>query len=367
MRIHKFFIVPILLLLIAGCKQEKENLADYNSSGNVNAKNDTVYIPLGAEWGGYSNPSAILIGKEPFIYVCDKGSNRIVMLNTAGSLLGALSIPAPSAITQDYKLNLIVCGEFDTTIAGVKTSFSAVYKIDLHAAGHIIANAPVTRLLPKTSSDFAHALNTSSERRYTAVSAFYDNSFFVARTGPNNTSVYDPDNSILRYEPLEQFTGAAGDTLIGRVPDIDALSTGLISAYGINCMTPFNKQNYDFIATYSTETSFKAQWFQHYTSAVEDKYISKFRPGSEAVAFVTPNKFGSPSGSCLDTYGNIFIADAGKDSVYKFSSFGNELQSFGGPKVFGRPVGVAYFDKTLYVLDAGKNAILRFILSTDTK
>lgn len=354
-------ILPIAILFFAGCKQDKLDLTDFKTSSSVNT-GDTLYIRLGGEWGGFNNPSAMLIGHEPFIYVCDKGNNRIVMLNTAGTVLGSLSIKSPMAITQDYRDNLIVCAEFDTVISGSTTTFSAIYKIDLYSAGHVMANATATRLLPKTAADFGYP-----NRKYTGAVAFYDNSYYVARTGPANTSVYDPDNAILKFAPKKNYiSGAVGDTLIGILPDIDPLSTGLISAYGINSMTPFAKQNTDFIATYSSETSFKVQWFHHYVSMTEDKYIPKYTP-SDGVSFAQPDKFGSPMGTCLDVYNNIYVADAQKDSVYKFSTYGVELQSFGGPAVFSKPVSVGHFDKILYVLDAGKNSILRFILSTDTK
>jgi sugar lactone lactonase YvrE len=92
--------------------------------------------------------------------------------------------------------------------------------------------------------------------------------------------------------------------------------------------------------------------------------VSKFSP-QDGISFVIPDRFSKPQGSWVDNSGNIYIADAGKDSVYKFSVFGEELQSFGGPTVFNSPSGVAFFDKTLYVSDTGNNRILRFTLSTD--
>ena len=355
----KYFKYLILLIpFFFGCGDKLDSSQFITNTQNVNTAGDTVYVQLSPSWEGFNNPQAILVGKEPFIYVCDTDNNRIVMLNTAGTVLGTKTIQKPIAIAQDYRLNLIVCAQFDT----LSTTFSAVYKIDLFAAQHDIANAPVTRILPG-AADFNYPL-----RKYTAVAAFYDNSFFVARNGPNNTSIYDPDNSILKFQPKKYFNAGEGDTLIGRVPNIDPLSSGLISANGINSMTPFNKRNVDFIATFSGETSFKSQWFHFFVSAVDERYVSQFSP-HDGTPFAQPNKFGSPTGSCIDQYGNIFIADgsAAKDSVYNFNQYGDELHSFGGPSVFTRPAGVAFFDKTLYVLDAGSNKITRFILSTDIR
>jgi hypothetical protein len=351
----KFLLSAILVIpLFFGCADKFDVNQFGNTSGPTNISGDTSYVPVNPAWEGFNNPQAILVGKEPFIYICDTDNNRIVMFNTAGTRLGEISIKKPIAITQDYRLNLIVCAQFDTTINGVPKTFSAVYKIDLFSAKHIIANAPVRRILPQIR-DFNFPL-----RQFTAVAAFYDNSYYVARIGPNNSTIGGEDNAILQFVPLDHNN----DSAYGSVHDIDPLSTGLISANGINCMTSFAKKNIDFIATFSGESAFKAQWFHHYSNPASDGYISQFDPRL-GIKFVEPNRFGSPTGSCLDSYGNIFIADANKDSVFKFSAYGDELQSFGGPPFFKHPSGVAFFDRTLYVLDAEKNAVLRFVLSTD--
>jgi DNA-binding beta-propeller fold protein YncE len=77
------------------------------------------------------------------------------------------------------------------------------------------------------------------------------------------------------------------------------------------------------------------------------------------------NLFQQPEGTTIDNVGNIFVADAGRDSVFKFNSSGDELQSFGGPDVFNKPYAVAVFDRTVYVADRDNNRILRFIVSTE--
>lgn len=356
-----FFLIFFSAIIIAGCSDKFDINQFSEYSNNVNLGGDTLYIQTGLPWGGFNNPQAILMGKEPFIYVCDTDNDRVVMLDLAGIVHGSLSIKKPVAISQDYMLNLIVCADFDTA----NVTYSAIYKIDLFSAGHHIENAPITRILPIRDADY------NIQRRFTAVTVFYDNSFFVARTGPNNSSISNPDNSIFKIAPKKLAAGgdilvpADGDTLtIERVPFIDPLSQGLISANGINCMTSFSKNNVDFIATLSGESSFKAQWFHFFSSGIEERYISQFDP-RDGVEFVKPNRFLNPVGSCIDPAGNIYIADAGKDSVFKFNSSGDELQSFGGSTLFSKPSAVAYFNKILFVLDAVKNQILRFKLSTD--
>ncbi len=360
----KFLLYSILVLpFLLGCGDKFDTNLLGVTKGPINSGGDTVYVALNPPWGGFNNPQAILMGKEPFIYVCDTDNDRVVMMNTAGTWLGTISIPHPIAIAQDYRLNLIVCGQFDSTFNnGTKIRYSAVYKIDVYtglsAANPVLANAPVKRILPRSVD-----IDNHPNCQYTAVTAFYDNSYFVARTGSNN-GISDPDNALMQFAPIDHNR----DSALSIVHDIDPVSSSAPSANGINSLTSFSKKNFDFIATLSgAEVVLRAQWFHHFVSAASEGYQSQFK--AEATGFSTSRRFGHPSGSCIDANGNIFIADSdpAKDSVFKFNSYGDELQSFGGPGIFVKPTGVAFFDKTLYVLDAGKNQILRFILSTDTQ
>ncbi|MFN3695306.1 MAG: hypothetical protein ACK4UV_09875, partial [Ignavibacterium sp.] len=238
--------ILIFSLLFLSC-EDKFELPTTTGTGNI--AGDTVYVQLNPAWEGFNNPQDIYIGNEPFIYVADTDNDRIVMMNLAGTVLGTKSIKRPVAISQDYQLNLIVCSEFDT----LGTTFGAVYKINLVAANHNLSEAPVTRLLPRPNvpSDLKTGI------RYTGVAVFYDNSFYVARTGPNNSSILDPDNSSLIFQKKLLDDGSKTDTLIGRLPSIEPVGTGLLTAFNISSLASFKKRNNDFVMTLNGNTTFK--------------------------------------------------------------------------------------------------------------
>ena len=346
----KYVITTIVLFAAISCN-DKFDITQFQTDNPGNIAGDTIYVKLNPEWGGFNHPEDVVIGREPLVYVADTENDQIVMLNLDGQRLGTRTIKHPVAIAQDYRLNLIVCAQFDT----LGQTFSAVYKIDLFASNHQLETAPIKRLLPR-SDDLNYPF-----RKYTGVCAFYDNSFYIARTGPNNSSIYDPDNSILIFNSK---SNGSGDSLIGRVANISPTSGGLVSANQISSLASFNKRNIDIVVTMTGANSFKTQQWNYVITPIDERYRSAFSP-SDGVAFSQPNTFSRPEGCTVDATGNIFVADAGKDSVYKFSQFGDKIIGFGGPSVFSEPYAVAYFDRIVYVADRGNNRILRFILSTD--
>jgi hypothetical protein len=363
MNIRRYIYLLLILVLFAGCSEKFDITQFETETGKGNIKGDTLYVQLSPVWSDFNKPSAILIGNEPFIYVADTDNDRIVMMNLAGQRLGIKEgIKRPVAVAQDYQLNLLVCAEFDTVLSNGDTkTFSAVYKINMVEGSHNIQSAPVSRVLPRpgSSSDLKEGI------KYTGVAVFYDNSFYVSRTGPNNTSFVDPDNSIIIFQKKTRTDGTKVDTLIGRLPSLEPLGTGLLTAYKISSLTSFKRKNNDFIMTLVGETSFKTQWLFFNFASESPSYENKLSPSFAELMKV--NKFERPEGCAIDNAGNIYIADAGRNRIFKFNSFGDELQSFGDSSVFNQPSAVAHFDQTLYVLDRGNNRILRYILSTDLK
>ena len=351
----QYIVILILTLIIYSCV-DKFDLSNIDVSGNnVNIGGDTVFVQVNPIWEGFNKPQDIIIGKEPFIYVADTDNDRIVMMNLDGDILGTHPVKKPVALAQDYRLNLIICAQFDT----LGQSFSAVYKLDLFSVSHQIEIAPMKRLLPRLS-DF-----TQPQRKYTGAAVFYDNRFYIARTGPNNSNLIDPDNSILIFVQKTQNNGSIKDSLIGRVALLDPTGTGIMSANQISSLTSYDTRNYNLIVTLIGDNSFKVQPLDYITSQDFTGYQIAIQPNSAQI--MLPNNFDQPEGAAIDNADNIYVADAAKDSIYKYNSFGQLLIKFGGEGdfVFNSPSAIAFFDKTLYVADTDNNRILRYILSTD--
>jgi len=193
-----FFIV---ITLISSCTQKFDLTGIETGDGNVNIGGDTLFVQVNPVWEGFNRPQDIMVVREPFIYVADTDNNRVVLLNLNGEILGARNIKQPIALAQDYRLNLYVCARFDT----LGVSYGAVYKYDLVSVSHQLETAPVKRILPRLV-DFAQP-----QRQYTGAAVFFDNTYFIARKGPNNSNLIDPDNSILIFTQKRQNNGIIQD------------------------------------------------------------------------------------------------------------------------------------------------------------
>jgi sugar lactone lactonase YvrE len=165
----------------------------------------------------------------------------------------------------------------------------------------------------------------------------------------------------MHYQVLKDSLGKRYNSFKEILPRFEPLGTGIRSTNEISSLTSFNFPTRDVIVTLETN-SFKSQWLQFVRTADFEGYETRIEVGRD---FMIPNKFGRPEDAAVDNANNVYIADSQKDSVFIFNSFGDELQSFGGTEIFDSPHSVAFFDKTLYVLDTNNGRIVRFILSTE--
>ena len=293
-----------LALFMLSCENKPElPTAAVNSNQKYN---DTSYIQLNPVWTGFHNPSDVYVGSDNFIYVADTDSNRIVMMDLAGRLIGySKYIKNPTKISEDAKFNLLVCGEKDTVINSKTITIGAIYRIDLHQASHFIQNCDI---------NLVYSQADRPERRFTGIAVFKEkeflNSYLVTRVGPNNQSIVDPDNAILLMKddkilsPMS-FVRIEGNAL-GSIMDL--------SGVAINASTK------DFaIAQTGAEMQYKSQWFTYY-SGENSNWGQKFDPTKTTADYLTINRFSKPCGITFDNSGNLFVVDSEKDSVFKFTS-----------------------------------------------
>lgn len=337
----------LFALLLASCGVEKFPLPqEQSNNGGSSAVSDTTYLQLRPVWNaatGYDlkAPHDILVGREPLIYVADTDNNRILMLDLAGNILGSSQrIERPVALTQDAKLNLLIV-----------TDRNKIYRLNLVAAQHRIADAPVETVF--------HEIDNPG-RRYTAIAALLATAqnqaatfYYVTTTGNDKR-----DNQILIFP--ENFNV--------RVPDeagFEPNGLGILSTAAPSGITALRDFSGDFIFCMTGDNSFKVQWI----TIGQFGFTPRLNPGQGNFDLFAQDKFLAPEDLTVDAEGNIYVIDAARPRLLKFSSAGEEQQSFGslgaGEKQFNAPQGVAFFNRTLYVADTGNHRIVRFRLSTD--
>ena len=334
-------IIAFCLLLFAvfftACG-EKFPLPPQNETGDRTVVTDTLYVQQSPIWGtaqGYSfrGPRDVHVGAEPLIYVADTENDRILMLDPVGNVLGISGrIPHPVAITQDNQLDLLVVN-----------NSNRVYRLNLIEASHVMANARIDTILTLEQRDHPNW-------RFTSIATYLGRSYYVTRAGTETA-----DNAIVQFD--------ANDKLVGPLPLVPG-GTGFFSVTEPSGIISVRRGSVDFIFTQIGNNFHRAQWI------TTDQY--GFTPKIEqGKTFYTPGKFTAPEDIALDDVSNIYVIDAGSDSLYKFNPAGGEFrsQSFGGrgsgERQFNRPNGVAWFNKVLYVADTGNNRIVRFKLNTD--
>ncbi len=350
-------------LIFVGCGKELD-LSQFSDVPRGIVISDTVYVKEGADWkeaGGrrFNAPEDIYIGHDGFVYIADTGNDRIVMMDLAGNYIGEKQILHPVAIAQDRRFNLIVAGEL---IRGVYR-YGAIYKIRLFEAGHNISIAKV---------DTVYLEPEKPSRRFTGVAELIDNSYYVCRVGPDNASIFDPDNAILHFSKNDSLYPRE---YIDLTPNLDATGSGIRSINEMSAIATFSdrRRATDFIVAQTDPgANFKVKWIRYNpgSEVVPPNWEAYFKPN--ATDLTTQGLFVRPEDVTLDTRNNIYVIDAGLDSLMKFDTRGKLLKESFGPGKLGddrlrNPKGVAWFDRILYIADTGNNRIVRFKLSTDIR
>jgi len=363
--IKNIFLLSVILIAaisFSACADaDNVDLSEFPINVDPGTIGDTTYIPITPIITGFNEPTDVFFGYDQQIYVADKNNDRIVQLNLAGGVVSYSNfVLRPKKITQDRNFDLLVIASvIDTVPPNILDTVDVVYRYKLQPNGGILSG--VTPTLAFKSNQPTPI--PGDHGNFTGIATFQDNYYVVTRSGVNNSSPIDPDNAIFRINRFDNT-----NPVPQRLSGFEVEGQGLMSLQGVSGIATFSYNNVDLIYVQKSQnTAFKIQWCVY--NSVDEIYEPKLEPSS-GVDLLRNGLLNEPADICLDQFNNIFVIDSYKDSLYKFNSLGKlKSESFGGegasPTQFSNPLGVAFFNKTLYICDTGNNRILRFILSTD--
>ena len=400
-----------LALLLSGCDGLFGSKADDTTDEIFEAGrsepgliNEAEYVPLfpfftqAGDGAALQEPQDVYVGYDQLIYVAD--ARGLHVLDLAGRPAAFVPIPGgATSVIQDRRFHLYVTARRDTLLNGRTWNLPVV----LHYDGVTTGAPTLVDIIWHPFDDDSRIFNrpdpiaTDEQVAFTGVGVLFNNSIYVARKGPVNerTSVILPHNTIMEFTP----DGVNTQSIVALNPTRESLRSAIEPVDVITFVQPPQRQSFpvarDFILVQAPAAG--ALRFPVLSIlAVETPDGIDYRPDSQKLQVTTnPDrgdgflyedfKFERPSDLAFAADGSnyLFVLDAGKDSLFVFTSLGIEgvapppgsrstkpvIVSFGGSGdgafQFNSPEGVAYFERIVYVADTGNNRLSRFRLNTD--
>jgi hypothetical protein len=392
-------IIPIFFAIFFGACSffgEKNKVSDYIEKPDYSLKS-VEYVPVLPNFGKDITPLSLYFGYDELLYAVDSGKG-IVSYDAAGKELGRLNLPGVQFIIQNRSLDLYALGKFDSVLNNQAVSYPVVYKISQKKANEgqtalfLDLNSALIVKKLKYPFDFMNISTSSSVKadqlnqlNFTSLGFLDNNAYYLVSNGPEGNgasgTLYS-NNAILLVNNQDRVTGADGNV---RKPY--GLSTLIQPPQRARMET---KKDFIFTSV-EPDLTLKVQYKEVLKDVDENEFFS-FKalptpiPGVEADGFLyQPFRFTKPVSVLYagTSQRYIFVADEAKDSVFVFQANGFEgtapppqytnrkmlKVSFGGkgsgPLQFNRPKSIAFFNRTLYVADAGNKRIARFRLTSD--
>ncbi len=405
-KLLKTLSIVLVIGLSTGCEDyfgEKTDLG-FIEVPDYNANRAVAYVPILPVLDQFLYPTDVCIGFDELIYVVDSAAEEVVVLDQAGRILGRKTVPGATAIAQDRAFDLLVIGTFDTTLinggnASVFT-FSTIYRLNLFGGGgYNLNNARIENKIihPFYTGRRGNSLDEVDKVRFRKIAVLgndndpdLNNQFYVTRAGKGNSGGgLIPNDAICYFKNNDEYISTINvSTSSGVFSDYFESPSGIATFAQPPQLSSRGGRQFIYTST-DPSTTLQVQYIEF----IESEFSSFYRPRllasgdtSKASGFVnSPGKFSRPTDVTIagDASEYIFVVDAGTDSLYQFTSTGLEgvlppaasgitkyqKASFGGPgssvTQFKDPKGVAYFNKILYVADAGNGRVLRFKLTLD--
>ena len=350
---------------------------------------EIAYVPVEPKLYDAAAPIDVTIGYDEFIYVVDSATSEIARYDMAFQPQGRLFVPGVTKVVQDRRLNLLAIGTSDTTVNGVDYDLTTIYRIDFENNGILDFTQASMEKVAVHPFYFKNSFSSSDAFvKFTdiavqgGVSGQLNNRYYVSRTGENqNNAGFGPDNAVLTFSNTDEFVSGIPVTAAGAVYG-DYFKRPLALASFTQPPQIAARPSQDFwVANSDPDQAIQIQHIQFeegpFGAVYQPIFYSTTDPNTTGY-LQTANRFTEPCDLAFagDASQFLFVADAGVDSVYQFTSTGlegvppppastaelNAISTLGG---FGDLRAVAYYDRILYVADAQSGTVSRFKLTLD--
>lgn len=385
-------VVGLLLVVVAlsSCENYwgKKTDLDFIDIPNYEVR-EIAYVPVEPKLYDAVAPIDICIGYDEFIYVVDSASSEIARYDMAFQPQGRLALPGVTKVVQDRRLNLLAIGTSDTTVNGVDYDLTTIYRIDFENNGVLNFDSAMVRKVAVHPFYFKNSFSSSDAFvKFTdiavqgGVNSTANNRYYVSRTGSNpNNAGFGPDNAVLTFSNSDNFVSGIPVTASGAVYG-DYFKRPLALAGFTQPPQIAARPSQDFwVANNDPDQAIQIQHIQFeegpFGAVYQPIFYSTTDPNTTGY-LQEANRFSEPTDIAFagDASQFIFVADAGVDSVYQFTSTGlegvppppastaesNAICTVGG---FGDLRAIAYYDRILYVADAQSGTVSRFKLTLD--
>lgn len=409
------FIVGFSFLLqLSGCgifgKKDNDTANQVFDQGKVdpNLNQNTIgYVPLYPFFNNVQKPLDVYVGYDELIYIVAENDeatiddNELLVFDQKGTLSYKINIKGATDVVQDRRLHTYIAGRVQRP--GGTEMVAAVY----HLSG-IGSGAPifVDTLIHFECDESRRVTNFRGADdvavQFTGLACLYDNTLYVARTGPRNdpNSFVRPDNGVLLFSPNGENIGYStglnpNESSLKSTVGISSIATLIGPPQRLSGLST-NKSFFITLADQTRSLEYRVLGISVYddvesgTQYTENTSFLNYDLTKARRFLYEPNRFVNPQDIYVapDVNAYIFVTDAASDSVYIFSNAGFEgvnppatatdkrqaIVSFGGsgpdgkasgPFNFVDPTGICYYNRTIFVCDKGNNRVCRYRLNTD--
>jgi len=315
-------------MAVLACSDKASQPTNLPEPGELNP--DTTYVMITPAWTEadgipFDDPADVIVGYDRYIYVADRGNNRVVKLSLSGEFIESYEMPAPSQITQDRALDLLVVTDSNRVWRRSymdNGEFEPVFTAD-----NIYIPYPVGTYI--SARLFGIAASPLPDKQY-FLTNFYEDSVYIFDPEDHRDDVIAEEG----YGPgLANAPVTAAAYMVKNLYRVAFTNSGVV--YSINIM-----DGYSGLPVIPDSDS--ADIYRFTVSGHKDV--------------------------AMDQSANIFVTMAASSEVWKFNRNGVFQFKFGQDGEPGshlnNPRGIYVYQDYIYVADAGNNRIVRFLSST---